>query len=137
MLTRLRDGGIGAPGNSAYVANTSGAASYSTHLQSLLANLDTTRSFNPASGGIASGTVASYADSSIGWLETNRQTAKSASANSDASVSATTASLSNATGVSLDDELSRMLDLEHAYSASADLITTVKSMFDSLLTAVQ
>ena len=51
VLTRLRDGGIGDPTNAAYVANTTGAAGYSSHLQALAAQLDTTQSFDPTSGG--------------------------------------------------------------------------------------
>ncbi|MGI4769315.1 MAG: flagellar basal body rod C-terminal domain-containing protein [Janthinobacterium lividum] len=38
--------------------------------------------------------------------------------------------------MNLDDQLSKMLDLEHSYQASAELITTVKSMLDALLAAV-
>ena len=48
----------------------------------------------------------------------------------------TTTNLSSETGVNLDEQLSKMLDLEHSYQASAELMTTVKSMLDSLLSAV-
>ena len=48
----------------------------------------------------------------------------------------TTANLSSATGVNLDEQLSKMLDLEHSYQASAELVTTVKAMLDALLSAV-
>lgn len=136
-LTRLRDGGIGDPGNSAYVANPSGAGSYSAHLTALLTSLDAPQSFDPSSGGIASGSAAAYAQSSISWLEATRKDATADASNASAAVQATTTSLSSETGVSLDDELSKMLDLEHSYSASAELISTVKTMFDSLLTAIR
>ncbi len=134
-LTRLRDGGIGNPNDAAYDANTSGAASYAGHLRALSASLAASRSFDASTGGTASGSVANYANSSVDWLESERQTATSASTNSSAVVSATTTSLSNATGVNLDTELSKMLDLEHSYSASAELMSTVKNMFDTLLAA--
>ena len=136
-LTRLRDGGIGDPTNTAYVANTTGAASYSTHLDALLSNLDATRSFDATSGGSASGTLASYATSSVSWLEAARQSATNTSTSRAAVVTQTTSSLSSATGVNIDDELSKMLDLEHSYQASAELVQTVKTLFDTLFNSIQ
>ena len=135
-VTLLRDGGINAGGNVNYTANTTGASAYSAHLSAMLSNLDAVQSFDGASGGAASGTLASYAASSVGWLESNRQAATTASTNKTALVTQTTTNLSGATGVNLDDQLSKMLDLEHSYQASAELLTTVKSMLDSLLQAV-
>jgi flagellar hook-associated protein 1 FlgK len=136
-VTLLRDGGIGDPTNAAYTANTTGAASYSDHLTALLSSLDSTRSFDSSSGGDASGSLASYASSSVSWLEASRQGATDTSTNRAAVVTATTTSLSSATGVNIDDELSKMLDLEHSYQASAELMQTVSSMFTSLFAAVQ
>ncbi len=65
-----------------------------------------------------------------------RQDASTTSTNKAAVVTQTTTNLSSATGVNLDEQLSKMLDLEHSYQASAELMTTVKSMLDSLLSAV-
>ncbi len=135
-VTLLRDGGINAGGDSAYTANTTGAASFSTHLTATLAKVDATQTFDATSGGDASGTLASYAGSSVSWLESTRQAASTTSTNKAAVVTQTTTNLSSATGVNLDDQLSKMLDLEHSYQASAELLTTVKSMLDSLLAAV-
>ena len=135
-VTLLRDGGINAGTNTAYTSNTTGAAGYSTQLNTLLTNLGNVQTFSSASGGVASGTLATYASSSVSWLETARQAASTDSTNKTAVVTQTTTNLSSATGVNLDDQLSKMLDLEHSYQASAELITTVKSMLDSLLAAV-
>ena len=135
-VSLLRDGGINAGGNLAYTANTTGAASYSAHLNALLTTLGTTQSFDPTSGGAASGSLASYAGSSVSWLEAARQTATTSKSDTATDVTQTTTSLSSATGVNLDDQMSQMLDLEHSYSASAQLITTINSMLDTLLTAV-
>ncbi|MCI0466665.1 MAG: flagellar hook-associated protein FlgK, partial [Beijerinckiaceae bacterium] len=41
--------------------------------------------------------------------------------------------LSNATGVNLDDEMAKMLDLERSYSATAKLLAAIDAMFASLL----
>ena len=135
-LTLLRDGGINASGNPAYTANTTGAASYPGRINQLLTALDTVGSYNATSGGTAQATLAGYAASSVSWLEASRQSASTQAADRSAVVTQTTTSLSSSTGVNLDDELSRMLDLEHSYHASAELMTTVKSMLDALLTAV-
>ncbi len=132
----LRDGGINAAGNGAYTANTTGGAAYAAHLTALLAGLDATRTFDAASGGSASGTLAAYAGSSVSWLEATRQAASTSSADKAAVVTQTATNLSSATGVNLDEQLSKMLDLEHSYQASAELITTVMSMLDALLAAI-
>ena len=137
VLSRLRDGNIGNPTDTAYDANTTDAASYSAHLTALLGRIDATQSFDPTSGGSASASLAGYAASSVSWLEAARQTATATSTNRSAVVSETTTSLSSTTGVNLDDELSKMLDLEHAYQASAELMQTVKSMFGTLIAAFQ
>ena len=46
-----------------------------------------------------------------------------------------TSALSNATGVNLDAEMTNMLNLENSYASTAKLLTTVTSMFQSLLQA--
>ena len=135
VATRLRDGGISDPSNSAYTYNSSGAAAFSGRLLQLTNALGATQSFDASSGGAASGSLATYAASSVSWLEAARQGATSQSSYSSALVSSTTTALSNATGVNLDDEMSRMLDIEHAYQASAHIMNTVNSMYSSLLQA--
>ena len=136
-VTLLRDGGINNTAtNTSYTANATGAASYSTHLAALATALGSNRSFDPTSGGASSGTLAAYAASSVSWLESARQAASTDSADKAAVVTQTTTNLSSATGVNLDEQLSKMLDLEHSYQASAELLTTVKSMLDALLSAM-
>ena len=134
-VTRLRDGGIADPSNAAYVSNTTGASGYSAHLNALVTALGATQSFNSSTGGVASGSLSSYAASSVSWLETQRQSVTSQSTYNSALVTSTTTALSNATGVNLDDEMSRMLDVEHAYQASAQLMNTVNTMYSTLLQA--
>ncbi len=131
-VTRLRDGDVS---TDAYSSNTAGAASYSTRLDALTSALGATRSFDATTGGTASGSVADYASSSVSWISAQRQTASNqVTATSAVAASATTA-LSNATGVNLDDQLSSMLDIEHAYQASAQLMNTVNTMYTSLIQA--
>ncbi len=135
-VTRLRDGGIGAPGNAAYNTNTTGAAAYSDHLSSLVDSVSASRTFDSSTGGVPKGSVADYAASSVSWLEVTRQNATDDATDKNTVATQTTAGLTSETGVNLDDQLSKMLDLEHSYQASAELISTVKTMFDSLFSAV-
>lgn len=127
----LRDGGIsGSPG---YSYNTNGTASYQGRLSQLLANLSAPQSFSVAGGIATNATLSGYAAASVSWLEAERSNAASQSSYQSTLLSTATAALSNAAGVNLDDEMSKMLDLERSYSATAKLITTIDSMFGSLL----
>ena len=133
-VTALRDGNI-AGASSAYTYNITGAAGYATRLDSLSSALNQTVSFDASTGGSASGSLASYAQSSVSWLEAQRQTATSNATYTSAVATSATTALSNATGVSLDDQMSQMLTIEHAYQASAQLMNTVNTMYASLLQA--
>jgi flagellar hook-associated protein 1 len=128
----LRDGGIS--GNPNYVYNTTGDASYQGRLSQLLTNLSTSTAFSAAGGITTSATLDGYATASVSWLEAQRSNAASQSTYQSTLLSTATTALSNATGVNLDTEMSKMLDLENSYSASAKLLTTVDGMFGTLLT---
>ena len=135
VATRLRDGGINDPTGDTYVYNTSGDAGYSDRLSALGSALSATRSFDATSGGVASESLQTYAASSVSAISAARQTATTTATNTGADVTATTTALSNGTGVNLDDELSRLLDIEHAYQASAQILNTVGTLYTSLLQA--
>ncbi len=126
--TALRDG-------SAYTYNTTGAAGYATRLETLSATLNQSRSFDSSTGGNATGSLASYAGSSVSWIEAQRQTATSNATYTGSVAANATTALSNVTGVNLDDELSQMLDIEHAYQASAQVLNTINTLYTSLIQA--
>ena len=128
LATKLRDG-------INYSYNTTGASAFADQLQSLISATGQVQTFDPSTGGIAAGTLASYAQSSVSWLEATRQTATNDASYKSTVVNTTTSALSNSTGVNLDDEMSKMLDIEHAYQASAQLLNSVNSMYGSLLQA--
>ncbi len=129
----IRDGGIN-PGG--YVQNTTGAAGFNTLLQSDISALGATTTF-PAGTGIATSTdLTDYTAASASWLDGQYQSASNdATYQSTLSTQASQA-LSNATGVNIDSQMSQMLDFENSYQASAKLISTINSMFGSLLQAV-
>ncbi|QPC91090.1 flagellar hook-associated protein FlgK [Mesorhizobium sp. INR15] len=131
--TVLRDGGAN---GAAYVANTSGGASYSTLLVAYGDKLDQPMSFDPAAGISVTSSVSDYAANSIGWFQGVRQQASTAADAKEALAQRTADALSNATGVNVDQEMSLMLDLEHTYQASARMMKTVDDMLTALLSAV-
>lgn len=128
----LRDGGAN---GAAYKHNTTDAASYSDLLRSYDANLDTPVSFDVDAGVAGDKTVSDYAAASIAWMGSMRQDASQGSESKEALATRTSKSLSDDTGVNMDEEMSLLLDLEHSYQASARLISTVDSMLQSLLQA--
>jgi flagellar hook-associated protein 1 FlgK len=132
-VTLLRDGNIS---GGSTTGNTSGDAAYAGNLDAMVAALNTTQAFNGGSGGVSSGTLATYAASSVSWIEGSYQTATNAASYQSSLVTTATSALSNATGVNLDDQMSQMLDIEHAYQASAQLLNTVGTMYTSLITAM-
>lgn len=150
---KLRDGGINGDD---YVSNpvvppaTEPSAAYTALLDRYMVKLDeplkfatsaavdpVTGSTNPSTALTGTSTLTGYASSSIGWLEQLRKAATAANDNKSAMLSKTQQALSNSTGVSLDEELALMLDLEQSYKASAKLLSAVDEMLKTLLDTVR
>jgi len=136
-VMRLRDGGISSPGNPAFVYNDSEAAGYSDRIQELIYSLSAPQPFDAAAGNGASASVTAFAASSLGWLASQRQQIDNASTYQTAMLNQSAQALSNATGVSLDDQMSKMLALENSYQASAKLLAVVNSMYTTLFDAIR
>ncbi|UOK72729.1 flagellar hook-associated protein FlgK [Ancylobacter polymorphus] len=132
--SRLRDGGIN---GAAYVVNTGGQPSFGAHLQAGAAALAEVRDFDPASGIPARSTMADFAAASTGWLEGQRQVAARETESETALLAHASSALSNATGINMDDEYARQLDLERSYQASSKLIAVVSSLYDALFQALR
>jgi flagellar hook-associated protein 1 len=131
-LSLLRDGGISNPSNPAYNYNTTQGTAFSGRIQDLLTKLSQSQNFDPAAGTGSQNTLSGYANASINWLEGTRQAATDQGNFNKTVLSQASQALSNATGVNLDEEMSKMLDLEHSYAASAKLITAVSNMYTAL-----
>jgi flagellar hook-associated protein 1 len=131
--TLIRDGGFNGPG---YKSNTTGNSGYTALLDGFVTSLGVDMAFDPATGLDGTSSILDFSASSIGWLEELRSNASTANDNKTALLSRTQDALSNVTGVSLDEELSQLLDLEQSYKASAKLVSTVDAMMTSLLQAV-
>ncbi|MCD7108451.1 flagellar hook-associated protein FlgK [Rhizobium sp. DKSPLA3] len=134
----LRDGGFNNTSTATnYTYNTDGVAAYTGRLDGLIEEMGTQQTFDAKADIGESANVIGYASSSIGWIEQLRKAATSADETKGAMLAQMQQTLSNETGVSLDEELSLMLDLEQSYKASAKLMTTVDEMLKSLLDMVR
>jgi flagellar hook-associated protein 1 FlgK len=122
----IRDGGIN---GSSYVQNTSGAAGYSSLIQQDISALGSPMSFFSAGGLSTSESLTSYASDSASWLNGQYQSASNDATYQKTLLTQASQALSNATGVNIDDQMSKMLDLENSYQASAKLISTINTMF--------
>lgn len=77
-----------------------------------------------------------YAASIISLTAQKTETATSAASARSTTLTALTDSFQSKSGVNVDEETARLNDLQNAYSASAQVITTLNKMFESLLDAV-
>lgn len=135
-LERLRDGGISNPNDPAYIYNSSGGASYADRLNQLVDAISKSQSFDPATEIGGDHSLIDYATSSTGWFEAQRQQASDLGSYQTTLLTQTNKALSDATGVNLDDQMSKMLDLENSYQASAKLIAAVDAMYKALFQAL-
>ncbi len=129
----LRDGGISHPGDPNFTDNTGGASGFTDRLNALLGGFSQTRSYDASLGAGASATLGGYAASLGGWLDGQRSNASSDSEYRSVLVTRTKETLSDKTGVNLDDQMTKLLDLERSYQASSKLISTVGQMLDALI----
>ena len=132
---RLRDGGISDPGNPSYVYNAGGLAGFSGRLDALSQSMGTVQAFDAAAGIGVSARLDQYAASSAGWLADRRATATDRLEDRQIAGQRVLGAWQDNVGINLDDELTALIALERSYEASSRLITTVNSMFETLLGA--
>jgi flagellar hook-associated protein 1 FlgK len=130
----LRDGGIN---GAAYIYNSTGAAGFSDRLQQIQDNIYAPIAFDPAAETDSSATLVDFSSNSVGWLQEIRQNANSEFEFRTAVYERSLDSLSNVTGINLDYEMTLLLELERSYQATSRLITTIDSMYESLLLAAR
>ncbi len=132
-VSLLQNGGIN---GSNYVYNTTNSAGYTGLIQQLIGATTATQSFDPSAGLGSSGSLGDYANASVSWLQAQNQQASNHVDYQNSLVTQATAALSNTTGVSLDTEMTNMLNIENTYTTTAKLLTTVNDMFTALINAV-
>ena len=137
---RLRDGGIADPADPldpldvrSTVYNSSGGNAFTGRLNDLITSFSTTRDYDASLGVGTKGTMADFGAASIGWLENKRSKATDDASYSSVLLDQAQQTLSDRTGVNMDEEMTKLLDLEHSYQASSKLISTIGTMLDSLI----
>lgn len=128
--TLIRDGGIN---GTDYIHNTTGASGYSDLINTYVDEMSEDRAFSADADLTTTTSVLSFASDSIGWLEEYRSTATTADENKTALYERTYQTYSSKTGVSLDEELSLLLDVEQSYKAAAKLVSTIDEMLQAVL----
>lgn len=132
-LDRIRDGGINGV---AYRYNSSSMAAFSDRLDEMVTGLTTGRTFDAASQ-LGSGIgIRDFGTASIGWLQNLRQTTSISVDYQNTLLGRASETLSNASGVNLDEEYAKQLQLEQSFAASSKLIAVINQLFDSLMNAV-
>jgi flagellar hook-associated protein 1 FlgK len=131
-VSLLQNGGINGAN---YVYNSTNVAGYTGRIQDMVSAISATQSFGSGTDLSTSDTLSDYANSSVSWLQGQNQQATNAVDYQNSLVTQATAALSNATGVSLDTEMTNMLNIENTYTTTAKLLTTVDDMFSALLAA--
>jgi flagellar hook-associated protein 1 FlgK len=132
-VSKLRDGGIaGAP----YVYNTHALSSYASRLQELVDRLSVEVDSAPGSELPPKASVSEMAAASVGWLQNVRVSSDSQSKYARSVMERASSALENVAGVSIDEQITELLELQRSYQASTKLISTVDSMFSSLLQAI-
>jgi flagellar hook-associated protein 1 FlgK len=116
--------------------NTQNAGGFTTRLNQLSDALNAARSFSATSGADPTASLADYAASSISWLQATRQTALSDTDYKQTVLDQTQATLSNETGINMDEQLTRMLELERSFQAASKLISTIDEMLNTLLNSI-
>lgn len=138
--TLLRDGGYDVDGlglvTTDYLGNVNDEAGYSDLLDGYVAAFEAERDFDTAAMIDARTSIGEYATGSVGWLEQLISESAAAGDNKQAQLTRVSEALSNTTGVSLDEEMSLMLELEQSYKASSKLVATVDEMIQALLASV-
>ena len=91
-----------------------------------------------AAGNFASqtATLSNYAGAIIAGMATQASAAKASATTETATYTYLSNNLSNETGVNIDEETANLTTLQTNYQANAQLISTIKQLFNSLLQAV-
>lgn len=132
----LRDGGIN---GIAYIKNTpaTGGTGYSALIDSYVTAFDAPMNFDASTRIDTNTSILKYGSNSMGWLEQERSGATSATEAKSALYERSASSYSNNTAVSLDEELSLLMDIEQSYKAATKLVTTIDEMLKSLMDMVR
>jgi flagellar hook-associated protein 1 FlgK len=136
IVALLRDGGIGAPAIADYNHNQSGVPGFQERLNAIRAALDAPTAFDTRGRVSNAANLGAYATSMSAWINELLQNNQSNREAADTSKAYLQKQLANELGVNLDDEMARMLDIQHSYQVAAKLISSLDEMFVDLLNRI-
>lgn len=125
-VENLRDG----------TGNPSGFAAYSDRLQGLIDAMQATQAVDANAQLGDPVALGNFASGSVSWLEGQRQVVDDEASRERAILENASVALSSATGVNMDDEYARQLEIERSFAASSRLLLIVDEMFNELMRAV-
>ncbi len=126
LLWRLRDG---------IAAATQGPASDATQPNAFVNMLESAQGFDAAAGLGDSATLAQFVSALVADQQQTRVSAQQREETLLASAASIEAVRSGVSGVNVDDELQKLLEIEQAYAANSRVIQTLTEMLDTLLAA--
>ncbi|WP_152046120.1 flagellar hook-associated protein FlgK [Aureimonas psammosilenae] len=127
--TKIRDGV-----NVGYNATNLGG--FTDRLNAIQNALNAVQSFGMGTDAATSGSLTAFAASSVSWLQDKRSSATNATEYRQTLLDQTKATLSSATGIDINTESLKMLDLERAYQASSKVLKTVDEMLKTLMDSI-
>lgn len=130
----LRDGGIS--GNAKYIYNKDESVGFKSRILELAGSISINNNFDTKAGLNYNGTLRGFSEASIGWIGAQRQKATREKTYENAIVTQSISLLSSLTGVNVDEQVTIMLSLENSFQASARLLQTINSIYDSLFAAI-
>jgi len=127
----IRDGALNSDPD--YLYNIDGGVGYSDRLFALAAKFEEVASFDPSAGLPANQSLTGFAASSLDQLNSKRASALDSRDFRNEVANQFLQTLQSETGVNLDYELSRMLEVERTYQANARILNAVDDMLITLL----
>lgn len=126
-LGRIRDG-VG--------ATTPGAASDSTQIQAFQQVFTAPVPVGAATDLPAGMTLSAYAANMVSYQQVTGTTAQSRYTSIATSAQTIDASRQSIQGVNIDDEMQKLIVIQHSYAANSKMMTTIAQMMDDLIKAV-
>ena len=131
--TLVRDGAMN--GDADYLYNTGGGPAFSDRLYDLSANFDAAFTFDAAAGLTTTQSLNAFANSSVDILNSDRAAALNNYSYSEELSIQFEQSMQSESGPNLDYEMSRLLEVERSYQATAQLLNAVNEMIAILIEA--
>ena len=129
----IRDGGAN---GAAYSVNGSASTGFADRIDALTNALSQTRSFSIDAALGPTTSLLDFAAGSVSWLSQARQVASTNDDYRSAMHAHAAEALGAETGISLDQEMAHMLELERSFQATSRIIATIDEMLKVLMNTV-